>query len=40
MRPTYRKAVSKRKSARKFRQQVSRTRVLNLAGLARGGIRL
>lgn len=36
----YRRPVSKYKSARKFRRNVSRTKALNMRGLSRGGIAL
>lgn len=36
----HRKAVNKRKSAKKFRSQVKRTKGLNLARPARGGFRI
>lgn len=39
MRTSYRRAVNKRRSARKFRRQVSRTKHVNL-GPQRGGWRL
>lgn len=41
MRPNRRRGVSKYRSARRFRKQSSRTKVVNIRpGLARGGIRL
>lgn len=40
MRPVKRFGVNKRKSARKFRKHSSRTKALNMGGLARGGWRL
>lgn len=40
MRPLRRHAVSKGRSARSFRRQVSRTKGLNIAAPMRGGIRL
>lgn len=41
MRPVRRQAVSKFKSARRFRKQVGRTKAMNFRpGAMRGGIRL
>lgn len=41
MRPLHRKAVSKHRSAKKFRKHVSRTKSVNMrAAPMRGGIRL
>lgn len=41
MRPSRRYGVSKRHSARKFRRNVGRTKMINIkAGPMRGGIRL
>lgn len=41
MRPSFRRGVNKRKSAKHFRRQVSHTKAVNLRpGLARGGLRL
>lgn len=37
---TFRKPVNKRRSAKKFSKQMRRTKVVNLPGVARGGIRL
>lgn len=39
-RPSRRHGVSKGRSARKFRHDSSRTKVINMRGLARGGLRL
>lgn len=39
MRPSRRRPVSKRKSARKFRRQARRTKGANMAQVMRGGIR-
>lgn len=40
MYPLKRKGVNKRRSARKFRGHMKRTKVPNVGGLARGGWRL
>lgn len=40
MRPLKRFGVNKRKSARKFRRNVSKTKAANFSGPMRGGIRL
>lgn len=40
MRPLRRHAVNKSRSAGKFRRQVGRTKLTNLKGPMRGGIRL
>lgn len=40
MRPLKRRYVSKVGSARQFRKNASRTRVVNVKGVQRGGIRL
>lgn len=39
MRPSFRKGVNKRRSARGFRKQVGRTKAANLNGPNRGGYR-
>lgn len=39
MRPLKRSGVSKRRSARKFRKQIGRTKGANMAQVMRGGIR-
>lgn len=36
----FRKAVNKRRSAKKFRKQVKKTKLVNLSRPARGGFRL
>lgn len=40
MRPSRRRGVNKGRSAAKFRRSVSRTKVANIRGLTRGGIRM
>jgi len=40
MRPLKRKFVKKSKSVKRFRQDASRTKAVNLSGPMRGGIRL
>lgn len=40
MRPSFRKPVNKRSSARKFRKDSTRTNVRNMKNPMRGGIRL
>lgn len=40
MRPVSRHYVNKRKSVKKFKKHVRRTKIVNVPGLARGGIRL
>lgn len=40
MRPSRRRPVNKRASARRFRSHAKHTKAANLGGLARGGFRL
>lgn len=40
MRPLKRRTVGKRRSAKKFRRNISRTKAVNMAGPNRGGYRL
>lgn len=40
MRPVYRSRVNKRRSVNRFKRNVRQTKMANIKGLARGGIRL